>query len=64
MSGKGSRRRPGDIPSGAWESIFKPKMTNPDPEPYDPEPLADAEQDLKGTESPMRPSYERRKYER
>lgn len=23
MSGKGSRRRPGTIPDGAWERVFK-----------------------------------------
>lgn len=29
MSGKGSARRPGSIPEGAWDAIFKPKPPPP-----------------------------------
>lgn len=68
MSGKGSKRRPLSITQEEYnarhETLFGKRKSNPDPPPSDPEPLADEQQDIKGTEQGGRPPYERRRFER
>ncbi len=65
---KGSRRRPLSVSQAEYdakyEALFGKRKSNSDTAPPDPEPLADAEQDIKGTEQGGRPPYERRRFER
>lgn len=68
---KGSKSRPLSISQAEYEAKYetlfgkrKKPLSNPDPAPSDPEPIADEQQDIKGTEQGGKPPYDRRRYER